>query len=495
MKKLSIFMLVLAMAIPVSASETFLRGDVDYDGKTNIGDVTALINYLLSHEWPANEPVEGSVDLGLPSGTLWAAHNLGATKPEESGDFYAWGDLTPNKEYYWWETTAWVYIVDNQVCFSKYNTDSNLGTVDNKTELDPEDDIAYVSLGQGWRMPSKEQVDELIANCTCKWTEMNGVNGYYVTGPNGNSIFLPAAGFRIAYNLNDEGNTGNYWIRNLVDMNGLIIPNSAFKIYFDSGSFDWAGGNRSCGYPIRPVYNYQMPTDGFERGDVDQDDKVNINDVTTLINYLLSHVWPAPEPVEEYVDLGLPNGTLWATHNVGATKPQEFGDYFAWGETVPKEIYTASTYQWAYIENGKVYFSKYNTKSELGTVDDKTELDPEDDAAYVNMGPEWRMPTREQIEELVDNCTWEWTQLKGVNGLQVTGPNGKSIFLPAAGESLKYSIGEAGYYWSRSMSFVPPIHYFPQNANSLTFGTDYMGLNGASRSVGFTVRAVRASQE
>ncbi len=489
-------MLVLALAFPINASVTYVRGDVNMDGQVSIPDVTILINYVLSHEWPDPAPIDGCVDLGLPSGTLWATHNLGAVNPEDNGDYFAWGEITPNKEYYWWETTAWVYVVDNQVYFSKYNTDSALGTVDNKTELDPEDDAATVYLGSGWRMPSKEQLVELIENCTREWTVMNGVNGQLVTGPNGNSIFLPAAGFRIAYNLNDEGNSGNYWTREITALNNLFTPNSAFKLYFTSDYFDWAGGNRSMGYPIRPVHDSQLfPVGDYERGDVSQDDRVDINDVTTLINYLLSNEWPAPNPEDEYVDLGLPSGTLWATHNVGATTPQGFGDYFAWGETAPKQVYTANTYQWAYIENGKVYYSKYNTKSNLGTVDDKTELDPEDDAAYVNMGPEWRMPSREQIEELAENCTYEWTQLKGVNGQLVTGPNGNSIFLPAAGESLTYSLGEAGYYWSRSMYFIAPIHYFPENANSLSFGMDYLGLNGASRPVGFTVRAVRVSQD
>jgi len=229
----------------------------------------------------------------------------------------------------------------------------------------------------------------------------------------------------------------------------------------------------------------------FSRGDVngDGDADATITDVN-----LLSHEWPA-SLVDEYVDLGLGSGTLWATHNLGATNPEDYGDYFAWGEIVPnKETYTWATTAWVYYENGSLHFSKYNTDSQYGEIDNKTELDPEDDAATANMGPEWRMPTRDEITELVENCTWEWTELNGVNGYQVTGPNGNSIFLPAAGESAKYSIGVRGCYWSSSMSFIAPDHYFPTNANNLYFASDVEQLNGSSRFMGCTVRAVRVTE-
>jgi hypothetical protein len=129
------------------------------------------------------------------------------------------------------------------------------------------------------------------------------------------------------------------------------------------------------------------------------------------------------------VDLGLPSGTLWATCNVGANAPEEFGHQFAWGETAPKETYNWYTYKWC--EDGLL--TKYCNNSSDGTVDNKIELDPEDDAAYVNWGPSWRMPTVEQLVELYSNCTQQWTELNGVKGILVTGPNGNSIFLPLGG--------------------------------------------------------------
>lgn len=246
---------------------------------------------------------------------------------------------------------------------------------------------------------------------------------------------------------------------------------------------------------VSDLIDYMLSNDAslvvVENADIDADGHVNIADVSDLIDMLLNPQ-QTPEPVEEYVDLGLPSGTLWATRNVGANSPEEYGDNFAWGETAPKDYYFWNNYQWVEIvQNNHLYFTKYNTQSDIGIVDDKTELDPEDDAAYANWGPEWRMPSREQIDELIENCTWEWNQLNGVNGQQVTGPNGNTMFLPAAGESLVYSLGSNGYYWSRSIFFVPPYHYYPQNAANIQFGSDYMEVNGSSRNMGATVRAVK----
>ena len=158
-------MLVLAMAFPMIANNRFERGDVNQDGTTSIKDVSILIDYLLSNEWPApSVPVHEFVDLGLSSGTLWATCNVGATNPEEYGDYFAWGEVVPNKETYTWSTTAWVYYEGSSLRFSKYNTSEQYGAIDNKTELDPEDDAAYVNWGPEWRIPTEEQIKELISN-------------------------------------------------------------------------------------------------------------------------------------------------------------------------------------------------------------------------------------------------------------------------------------------------------------------------------------------
>ncbi len=158
----------------------------------------------------------------------------------------------------------------------------------------------------------------------------------------------------------------------------------------------------------------------------------------------------------EWVDLGLPSGTKWATCNVGATKPEEYGDYFAWGETEPKTTYDWSTYKWS---NGSYStLTKYNTSSEYGTVDNKTVLELADDAARANWGGAWRMPTIAEWTELLENCTWTWTS--DYNGTGVAGQivtsniNDNSIFLPAAGYRYNDDLNDAGsngYFWSSSL--------------------------------------------
>lgn len=135
----------------------------------------------------------------------------------------------------------------------------------------------------------------------------------------------------------------------------------------------------------------------------------------------------------EYVDLGLPSGKKWATCNVGADKPEDYGDYFAWGETSPKVVYDS--------DNSVTYGEQMNDISGNAQYD----------AATANWGGGWRMPTIEECVELVDYCKWEWTQVNGVNGARVIGPNGNCIFLPAAGERSGSSLqiaGDQGLYWS-----------------------------------------------
>ena len=191
----------------------------------------------------------------------------------------------------------------------------------------------------------------------------------------------------------------------------------------------------------------------------------------------------------EWVDLGLPSGTLWATCNIGADNPEEYGDYFAWGETAPKEVYEWSTYKWIDRSNGK--FTKYCIDSKYGTIDNNTELLSEDDAAYVNWGKNWRMPSLEQIRELINCCSWLWTTRNGVNGQLVTGPNGNTMFLPAAGNRQKLHHCDAGmgYYLSRTLKSDQPGF-----ACGLYLGPAGWLWGYGHREYGQTVRAVRVSQ-
>ncbi len=185
------------------------------------------------------------VDLGLPSGTLWAIRNVGATKPEEYGDYFAWGETTPKDDYSW---KTYKYGSDYNK-LTKYCTDSNCGTVDNKTVLEFSDDAATVNWGNGWRMPTWDELQELRDKCTWTWTTLNGVNGQLVTGPNGNSIFLPAAGCRLGTSLRSAGNYGHCWSSSL-DSDG---PYDAYYLRFDSGGHYWYYGSRLYGRSVRPV--------------------------------------------------------------------------------------------------------------------------------------------------------------------------------------------------------------------------------------------------
>lgn len=186
----------------------------------------------------------------------------------------------------------------------------------------------------------------------------------------------------------------------------------------------------------------------------------------------------------EWVDLGL--SVKWATCNVGATKPEEYGNYYAWGETEPKTTYTLSTYKWC---NGSDdTFTKYCTKSYYGTVDNKVVLELADDAARANWGGAWRMPTDSEWYELIDDCTLTWTTLNDVNGYNVEGPNGNSIFLPAAGYYSNihlYNAGSYGNYWSSSLSAIDPYLVWKVN-----FGSSWFLRNDFHRYVGNSVRPV-----
>ena len=187
-----------------------------------------------------------AIDLGLPSGTKWANMNVGASASEDYGGYYVWGE-TEEKNDYSWSTYKWCNGSYNTI--TKYCTSSSYGTVDNKTVLDPEDDVAHVKWGGSWRMPTLDEQKELLNNCTWKWTTQNGVNGYKVTGPNGNSIFLPAAGSRYGTEAYNRGSVGFCWSSSLYSNYSY----DAYYLYFHSSNYDWDYGSRCCGYSVRPV--------------------------------------------------------------------------------------------------------------------------------------------------------------------------------------------------------------------------------------------------
>ena len=189
--------------------------------------------------------VADAVNLGLS--VKWASWNVGAESPEDYGSYYAWGE-TEEKDDYSWSTYKWCDgSYDTQ---TKYCTDSDYGIVDNKTVLDSWDDVAHVKWGGGWRMPTLDEIKELCNKCSWAWTSVNGVNGQKVTGPNGNSIFLPAAGCRGGSGGYRRGSYGYYWSGTLNEDYGYY----AYYLLFRSGGGYWDyWGDRNDGYAVRPV--------------------------------------------------------------------------------------------------------------------------------------------------------------------------------------------------------------------------------------------------
>lgn len=191
----------------------------------------------------------------------------------------------------------------------------------------------------------------------------------------------------------------------------------------------------------------------------------------------------------DYVDLGLPSGTLWATCNVGSSTPEGKGSYFAWGETVTKSSYSFNNYKYGNEDNnGNYHLYKYNTNSEYGSVDNLTTLQASDDAATAKWGNGWRTPSKSEWEELYSHTSITLTNQNGVKGFRFTASNGGSIFLPAVGY---YIFGDLGFYgrncvyWTNQLDSSWPIRaclFYSINEN--------YKLSELSRDVGCPIRAV-----
>ena len=240
--------------------------------------------------------------------------------------------------------------------------------------------------------------------------------------------------------------------------------------------------------------------------DLNSDGKVDAADVVELVNAIMKDETTQEETVTngeppagvEAVDLGLPSGRKWANMNVGAETPEDYGLYFAWGETKgytsntsDGRIFRSSNYKWC---NGSPFtLTKYCTETLYGTVDNKITLELKDDAAYMNWGSNWCMPTQADMQELIENTTNEWITLNDIYGCKFTSKiNGNYVFLPAAGfrsESDLYELGKYGNYWSSSLDDTRSCYAFHL---CFYFGLDNsMNTDGSSaRDVGFTVRPV-----
>lgn len=440
------------------------------------------------------------VDLGLPSGMKWANMNLGATRPEGYGDHFAWGE-TVTKTNYTFDTYKWVKYGD----YSKYNYPQN-------TILVPDDDAAHKIWGENWRIPTSDEFRELQNNCSTQWTTLGGINGILFTSDiNGKSIFLPAAGSYGDEGLIKEGVNGMYSFADLCTetLSGTTYG-STYAVLINSQQVNLNYFARTNGYSIRPVWS-EIPAcrvGGIELDKSEATIKVGetINLTATLTTYgddVDNTVWwessnwdvayvdedtgeiegcaegtaiiTAMSAVGGFtatctitvsnsastvqaIDLGLSSGLKWADMNVGASKPEDFGYYFAWGETEPKDTYSESNYTF---------------------MNDTIESD--DDAANVNLGGSWRMPTQADWQELISSCDAEYTTINNMSGVKMTSKqNGNSIFLPASGyvdgSTTNYTLN---CYWSSSymiMQFVYAFQFKSGMNAQLGVESNYMGM-------------------
>lgn len=337
----------------------------------------------------------GYVDLGLPSGNLWAECNLGASAPEAYGDYYAWGEVKPKQEYTY-PNHKWYKEGAPSLGFTKYNNE------DGKMTLEDEDDAVIQNLGNGWRTPTLADFRELTNQklTTIKKTTLNGVAGYQITSKkNGKSIFIPFAGFKRDKPQTREISADEevaVCMTNLRRIDDMVY--NAWTFAFQNDRIGRYGKLRPDGISIRPVKGPGVPVPN------------------------------------NCVDLGLASGILWAKYNLGTTDPTKPGGYYAWGEIETKKKY-AENYKFYGKSSLKDGVIKYNRR------DGKMVLELEDDAANVILGVGYRIPTKEDWQELLDECKWEaetftapieWdpSQKKFIKQWKVTGPNGNSITLP-----------------------------------------------------------------
>lgn len=408
------------------------------------------------------------VDLGLPSGTLWATMNVGASKPSDVGLYFQWGDtqgytkdqVGKVKQFTWADYK--LSIDGSSTNFSKYTTTD--------ATLDLEDDAAHTNMGGTWHMPTPAQISELLNNTTNTWTTQDNVNGRLFTSKTdpSKSIFIPAAGYASDGSIHYIETGGYVWSSMLdakmmsTDTQSTSDVSCGKNLYFDSSNAYLSNlSYRLIGFSVRGVIG---------SGPLEE----------TINGY-------------PYVDLGLPSGTKWATMNVGASKPSDAGLYFQWGDA---QGYTAdqvgtgsgqkefasdySDYKWGVGPN----FTKYNTTGAT--------LELDDDAAHINMGGSWHIPTPEQCQELIDNTTTAWTTSNGVNGIRFTSKKdgSKTIFIPAAGTTFNGSIkfsGSNGTFQTNMISAVGSGGYYALQVSSTGCTlNNYFG----SRNDGTSVRGV-----
>ena len=417
-------------------------------GKIDFCEVTVTKNADMTYDLTASGTKDGYgyVDLGLS--VKWATHNIGTNTIEGIGEYYAWGESEPYNSELTYINYGWSH--------SPCSPDAVLASIY---------DTATEKWGKSWRMPTAEEMKELIKECD--WTWIDNINntstsGYIATSKrNGKSIFLPASKFMSSTSEEPLENDGIYWSASTHTVAGKLnfqagstaeclkfVTNTGFTTSVEMNVLQMGNGAT-----IRPVVG--TPNDYYpDPDDIRIDEAETQKQGFTVSGEIGGYT---------YVDLGFPSRTLWATYNVGADMPYEYGDYFAWGETSPKDYYIDETYVFFEgFSDGKesrTQLSKYVWDKDYGKTDGKFKLENEDDAAYVNWGRNWCMPTVEQVQELAELCDF-WRKDITVNGKKIIGYVGKSklngnrIYLPAAGSEYSNVPNShlTMWYWTSEIS-------------------------------------------
>ncbi len=234
---------LLAFAMAAAVAIGAVSCDKDENSSSNSNNDAPVNGEITAGDW---------VDLGLPSGLLWASRNIGASQPTADGQYFAWGE-TQSKTVYSWETYAYGYSYSELTKYCNNEYFGYNGYTDGLTTLQPSDDAATANWGNGARTPTMEEIKELCDNCTSEWVTLNGAKGRKFTGTNGNSIFIPAAGYLEGDGSNNAGSMGFYWSSTL-RTDGY--PNTAWQLEINQGTAratNSTGYHRYYGLPVRAV--------------------------------------------------------------------------------------------------------------------------------------------------------------------------------------------------------------------------------------------------
>lgn len=375
-----------------------------------------------------------AIDMG--DAGIWACCNVGSLLPTDHGGYFAWGDTEEKTAYHNRSYKYWHKKFGNDNEYEYYN----LGDISGNKQYD----VASAKWDGIWKIPTSNHC-KLLLECSNEWTTINGVNGRLFTASNGNCIFLPAAGYRKEIFRNNDGRAGSFWTSTPGSLGGDV----AFSLDFDSERVLCDSSLRVHGRSVRPIAQ-------------------NIKEVQPQPQIQL-----CPDDNHPHaIDMG--EAGVWACCNVGASQPTDFGNYYAWGETKTKSYYSEDNYAYKDVD--------------LGSDISGTQYD----AARVNWGGRWKMPTFDRCNLLLA-CSNERTTINGVNGQLFIATNGNRLFLPASGcrdGSDLGNVGFGGYFWSST-----PGQSGSYGAYYLYFGSNGAGWNCYGRGNGRSVRPVTQSDQ